>query len=107
MLVFTLEIVTDIFEKEKLNLNLNSVKREKGQRFRNNYDLKKFLLCTKKQEYNCNLYKSFSFIYMFAMAGQTAELNGRNFLRKLMGILGMTNIGLKKYIFFLKNNTGF
>ena len=39
MLVFTLEIVTDIFEKEKLNLNLNSVRRKKGERFRNNYDL--------------------------------------------------------------------
>ena len=39
MLVFTLEIVTDIFEKEKLNLNLNSVRRKKGQRSRNNYDL--------------------------------------------------------------------
>ena len=39
MLVFTLEIVTDIFETEKLNLNLNSVRREKGRRFRNNYDL--------------------------------------------------------------------
>ena len=39
MLVFTLEIVTDIFEKEKLNLNLNSMRREKGQRSRNNYDL--------------------------------------------------------------------
>ena len=39
MLVIKLEIVKDIFENEKLNLNLNSMRLKKGKGPENSYDL--------------------------------------------------------------------
>ena len=39
MLVIKLEIVKDIFENEKLNLNLNSMRWKKGKGPEKNYDL--------------------------------------------------------------------